>query len=150
MARTPASQTKHLGWLLLLLAAMTLALFWPATGYDFVKLDDDQYICLNPHVLTGLTLENIRWAFTSIYQNWWLPLLWLSFMADTQLFWPGPFGYHLTNLLLHTANAALLFWVLFRMTGSKWRSFFVAALFALHPLRVESVAWITERKDVLS
>jgi tetratricopeptide (TPR) repeat protein len=77
-------------------------------------------------------------------------LLWLSYMADTELFGTGPFGYHLTNILLHTLNAALLFWVLFRMTGSRWRSAWVAALFALHPLRVESVAWIAERKDVLS
>ena len=136
--------------LALLLAAFALALFWPATGYDFVKLDDDQYICLNPHVTTGLSAANVRWAFTTVHQQWWLPLLWISYMADTELFGSGPHGYHLTNVLLHALNAALLFWVLFRLTGSRWRSFFVAAFFALHPLRVESVAWIAERKDGLS
>jgi protein O-mannosyl-transferase len=143
-----ASRTR-LG-LALLLAALVFALFWPALGYDYVKLDDDQYICLNPHVLTGLTPTNIRWAFTTVHEDWWLPLLWTSYMVDTELFGPEPFGYHLTNLLLHAANAVLLFWVLFRLTGSTWRSFFVAALFALHPLRVEAVVWITSRKDVLS
>ena len=136
--------------LAILLAILTLALFWPATGYDFVKLDDDHYIVLNPHVSTGLRSDNIRWAFTHIHENWWLPLLWTSYMADTDLFGSGPFGYHLTNLLLHAANAVLLFWLLSNMTKSRWRSFFVVAFFALHPLRVESVVWIAERKDVLS
>lgn len=135
---------------IILLIGMTLALFWPALGYDFVKLDDDQYICLNPHVLTGLNVQNVRWAFTTIYQNLWAPLLWISFMADAHEFGPGAFGFHLTNVLLHTINSVLLFWILFRLTGSTWRSFFVAAIFALHPLRVEAVAWITARKDVLS
>ena len=144
------TRTRTAGLLLALLSALTLALFWPASGYDFVKLDDDQYICLNPHVLTGLAPDNLRWAFTTIYQNWWLPLLWISYMADTQWFGPEPFGYHLTNILLHTVTAALLFWFLFRSTGSRWRSLFAAACFAIHPLRVESVAWISERKDVLS
>ena len=134
----------------ILLAVFALALFWPATGYDFVKLDDDQYICLNPHVLTGLSMSNVRWAFTTVHEQWWLPLLWISYMVDTELFGTGPFGYHLTNVLLHALNAALLFGLLVRLTGSRWRSFFVAAFFALHPLRVESVAWIAERKDVLS
>jgi protein O-mannosyl-transferase len=132
------------------LAALSLAVFWPATHYDFIKLDDPYYVSDNAHVLTGLTGENIRWAFHTIYLYWWLPLLWISYMVDATLFGPGPYGFHLTNILLHAANAALLFWTLSRMTGSKGRSFFVAALFALHPLRVESVAWITERKDVLS
>ena len=150
MQFSSAVQPQRSIWLLLLLAVLTLTLFWPATGYDFVKLDDDQYVCENPHVTTGLSIENIRWAFSTVHEDWWLPLLWISFMADTSLFGPEPFGYHLTNILLHTTNVLLLFWVLFRMTGSRWRSFFVAALFAFHPLRVESVAWITARKDVLS
>ena len=133
-----------------LLAVLTLALFWPATGYDYVNLDDVQYISGNPRVLTGLTAPNVRWAFTAVYEDWWLPLLWLSYMVDVEWFGPGPFGFHLTNVVLHGANVALLFWFLFRATGSRWRSFFVAAFFAIHPLRVESVAWITARKDVLS
>ena len=150
MERPTPSQARTAVGLLLLLAALTLALFWPATGYDYVKLDDDQYVAGNPHVQTGLTPANVRWAFTAVYEDWWLPLLWLSFMLDAELFGPGPFGYHLANILLHAANASLLFWFLFRATGSRWRSFLVAALFAVHPLRVESVAWITARKDVLS
>ena len=150
MDHPSALPSKTVLGLMLLLAAMTLALFWPATGFDFVKLDDDQYICTNPHVTTGLSSTNIRWAFTTVYEDWWAPLLWISFMADTSLFGPGPFGYHLTNILLHAANTLILFWALFRMAGWRWLSFFAAALFALHPLRVESVAWITERKDVLS
>ncbi len=150
MNGTSRVPSKNVIFFVLVLAALTFALFAPAVRYDYVKLDDDQYICQNLHVTTGLTLENIQWAFTSVYENWWSPLLWMSYMLDTTLFGPNPFGYHLTNIILHTASAVLLFWVLFRMTGARWRSFFVAAFFALHPLRVESVVWITERKDVLS
>ena len=137
-------------WPALLLAGLTLLLFWPATTYDYVRLDDDQYVANNPYVTTGLTLHNIRWAFKTVYEDWWLPLLWISFMADTALHGPVPGGYHLTNILLHAANAGLLFWALARLTGSRGIGFFAAALFAFHPLRVESVAWITARKDVLS
>ena len=138
-------------WLLaLILAVLTLALFWPATHYGFINFDDDRYVLNNPVVRQGLTMHGIRWALASVYELWWSPLLWISYMADTSLFGPGPFGYHLTNVLLHAANVLLLFWTLFRMTGSKGRSFFAAALFAVHPLRIESVVWITERKDVLS
>ena len=133
-----------------LLAGLVLAVFWPATGYEFLKLDDNVYIQQNTAVLHGLTPSSVRWAFTTVHEDWWLPLLWISYMVDTELFGTGPFGYHLTNIVLHALNAALLFWVLFRFTGFRWRSAFVAALFALHPLRVESVAWIAERKDVLS
>ena len=135
---------------LLGLALLTLVVFWPATGYDFINLDDETNVYENPHVATGLTAENVRWAFTSVHQDWWLPLLWLSYMLDIRIFGFGPHGHHLINILLHAANVLLLFWTLHRMTGSRWRSVFVAALFALHPLRVESVVWITERKDVLS
>ena len=138
-------------WLLALgLALLTLAVFWPATGYDFINLDDETYVYENPHVATGLTWDNVHWAFTSVHQDWWLPLLWLSYMLDIRIFGFGPYGHHLVNILLHAANVLLLFWTLHRMTGARWRSAFVAALFAIHPLRVESVVWITERKDVLS
>ena len=136
--------------LALALAAVTLALFWPATGYDFLNFDDGPYVFDNPRVLTGFSLANVRWAFTTINEDWWLPMLWLSYMADADLLGPGPFGFHLVNVLLHALNATLLFWVLCRMTNHPWRSALVAALFALHPLRVESVAWVAERKDVLS
>ena len=149
---TPSAAPSR--WVLLLLAAAlaaaVLGLFWPATNYQFIGFDDYEYVANNPNVTQGLSVQNVRWAFTTVHQDWWLPLLWISYMADTELFGPEPFGYHLMNIVLHALNAALLLWVLFRLTGSPWRSAFVAALFALHPLRVESVAWITERKDVLS
>ena len=135
---------------IVVLVVLALALFWPATRYGFINFDDDAYVANNPFVQPGLTLAGLRWAFTAVYELWWLPLLWISYMVDVELFGPGPFGFHLTNLLLHAVNSALLFWFFFRATGSKWRSFFVAALFAVHPLRIESVVWITERKDVLS
>lgn len=138
-------------WIILLaLAVLTIGVFWPATGCDFINLDDGVYVHENPRVFTGVSRENIRWAFTTVHEAYWLPLLWLSFMLDVVIFGQGPFGHHLVNILLHTANVLLLFWILFRMTGSCWRSAFVAALFAVHPLRVEAVVWITARKDTLS
>ncbi len=132
------------------LLTITIALFWPATRYGFIRLDDYQYVHENDAVISGLTWDSIRWAFNTVHEQWWLPLLWISYMVDTDLFGLAPYGYHLTNVLLHGANVALLFWVLFRMTKSRWQSAFVAALFAVHPLRVEAVAWITSRKDTLS
>ena len=135
---------------MVLLALLTLALFGPAVRYGFINCDDDRYVLNNPPVQRGLAPGGLRWAFTTVHEQWWLPVLWTSFMADVTLFGPEPFGHHLTNVLLHVANVLLLFWVLARMTRAPWRSFFVAAFFALHPLRVESVVWITARKDVLS
>jgi tetratricopeptide (TPR) repeat protein len=132
------------------LALATLAVYWQVCNYDFIKYDDDVYVTDNYHVTSGLSVPNIRWAFTTPHAGNWLPLTWLSFMLDCQLFGPNPGWMHLVNLLLHIANTLLLFAVLKKMTGSLWPSAFVAALFALHPLHVESVAWITERKDVLS
>ncbi len=132
------------------LFAVTLALFWPAQDFGYINLDDVGYVAENSLVADGLTREGVRQAFVGVREQWWLPLLWISFMADADLFGPGPRGHHLVNVLLHAANAALLFWALFRLTGSRWRSFFVAALFAWHPTRMEAVAWITARKDVLS
>ena len=132
------------------LALATLAVYWQVCNYDFIKYDDDVYVTDNYHVTSGLSVPNIRWAFTTPHAGNWLPLTWLSFMLDCQLFGPNPGWMHLVNLLLHIANTLMLFAVLKKMTGSLWPSAFVAALFALHPLHVESVAWITERKDVLS
>lgn len=136
--------------LVLGIALLALALFWPATGFGFIEYDDPLYVRDNVHVATGLSPANLRWAFANSEQQWWLPLLWASFMLDTELFGTAPFGYHLVNVLLHALNAGLLFWVLSRMTKSIWPAAAVAALFALHPQRVEAVAWITSRKDVLS
>ena len=132
------------------LFVFAILLFAPATQFDFIQLDDNAYIVNNPHVTTGLSSENIRWAFTTAHEQWYLPMLWLSFMADAHFFGVNPGAFHRTNVFLHAVNVLLLFLVLVRMTGSVWRSVFVAALFAAHPTRVEAVAWITARKDNLS
>ena len=134
----------------LALAAVTLTVYLPMLGHGFVNYDDPDYITSNPHVKAGLTWPGIVWAFQSSDASNWHPLTWISHMMDCQLFALNPAGHHLTNLLFHTANALLLFIVLKQMTGALWRSAFVAALFAWHPLHVESVAWASERKDVLS
>ena len=115
-----------------------------------MNLDDNAYITGNRHVQSGLTLAGVTWAFTTTHASLWIPLTWLSHMLDCQLYGLNPSGHHLTNLVFHIASTLLLFLVLERMTGALWRSAFVAALFALHPLHVESVAWAAERKDVLS
>jgi len=132
------------------LILVTLAAFWKVNSAGFVMLDDDEYVTTNAHVQQGLSGNAIAWAFTSTEAANWHPLTWLSHMLDVQLFGMDAGRHHLTNLLLHILNGILLFLLLFRMTGALWRSAFVAALFALHPLHVESVAWIAERKDVLS
>jgi len=129
---------------------MTLAVYWRTGSFDFVNFDDNFYVVGNAHVRAGLTLDGIRWAFTSFHAANWHPLTWLSHMLDCQLSGMSPGRHHLTSVLLHLANTALLFLVLARMTGTFWRSVFVASLFALHPMHVESVAWVAERKDVLS
>jgi hypothetical protein len=134
----------------LFLATITFAIYGHVLQNELVDFDDLTYITSNPHVLTGLTGPNIRWAFTTNYAGNWHPLTWLSLQLDAQLFGPKPWAFHLTNLLLHCANSVLLFVVLRAMTGAVWRSAVVAALFAWHPLHVESVAWAAERKDVLS
>jgi protein O-mannosyl-transferase len=133
-----------------LLALVTLACYWPVTTHSFVGLDDHQYIYDNPQVRAGVTWSGALWAFRSGYASNWHPLTWISHMGDCQLYGLNPAGHHLTNLLFHTVNTLLLFLLLQRMTGSLWRSACVAALFAWHPLHVESVAWASERKDVLS
>ena len=138
-------------WLMAgLLALVTLALYWPVTGYDFVNYDDPVYFSENPHVLGGLTWSNLAWAFQTTLCASWYPVSWVSFMLDAELFGRGPAGPHLMNVLLHAANGVLLFLLWKRLAGSLWRSAFVAGLFVLHPLHVESVAWVSERKDVLS
>ncbi|MCJ7663010.1 MAG: tetratricopeptide repeat protein [Desulfobacterales bacterium] len=133
-----------------LLIFTTLCAFWQVKGHDFLKFDDHVFITQNPMVQAGLTWTGLKWAFTTTQGGLWHPLIWLSFMLDYQLFGMNSGGFHLINLFFHITNTILLFLVLRRMTGTLWRSAFVAALFALHPLHVESVAWVTERKDVLS
>jgi len=131
------------------LIVATIAVYLRVFGNGYV-FDDTRYILENPHVQQGISLSSIKWAFTSTLCSNWHPLTWLSMMLDWMLFGMKPWGYHLTNLLIHIANTILLLLLLNRITGSFWRSSFVAALFALHPLHVESVAWAAERKDVLS
>jgi len=134
----------------LLLAFSTIAVYWQVHSFDFVDYDDYEYITLNPNVKAGLTPQGVIWAFTTGYAANWFPLTWLSHMLDCTLFGLNPGRHHLTNLLLHMANTLLLFIVLKQITAALWQSAFVATAFALHPMHVESVAWIAERKDVLS
>jgi protein O-mannosyl-transferase len=131
------------------LISVTLIAFWQVRNNDFINLDDNLYIIDNPFIQQGLTVKGIRWAFMSAYSGHWHPVAWLSHMVDYSLCGLNPRGHHMTNLLLHIANALLLFLLLQRMTGKTWQSCFVAALFAIHPLHVESVAWVAERKDLL-
>jgi hypothetical protein len=133
-----------------LLAAATILLYLPTSWFGFVNYDDTDYVVDNPHTSSGLTLENITWAFRESYAANWHPFTWISHMIDCQLFGPIPGPAHLINALLHAVNSLLLFIIFFRATGFIWRSWITAALFAFHPLHVESVAWIAERKDVLS
>jgi len=128
----------------------TLGLYSRAPGFDFVLVDDTAYVTENPHVAQGLSGASVRWAFTGVHGGNWHPLTSLSHMLDVELFGLEPAGHHVVNVLLHALNAVLLFVVLWRATGRSWSAWIVAALFAWHPLRVESVAWIAERKDVLS
>lgn len=134
----------------LCLAACTIAVYAPVRDCGFTNLDDSSYVTNNEPVQAGLTPQSVTWAFKTFVNANWHPLTWLSLQLDAELYGLSPRGFHLTNLLLHTASAVAIFWALARATGQVAPSFFVAALFALHPLHVESVAWISERKDVLS
>ncbi|OGH57453.1 MAG: hypothetical protein A3G34_04395 [Candidatus Lindowbacteria bacterium RIFCSPLOWO2_12_FULL_62_27] len=129
---------------------LTLAAYWPIRHHDFFDYDDNQYVTNNPQVRAGLTAPGIAWAFTTGHASNWHPLTWLSHMLDCQMFDAAAGGHHLVSLAIHIANAILLFMVLHRMTAAVWQAAFVAALFAVHPLTVESVAWVAERKNVLS
>jgi hypothetical protein len=136
--------------LALLLSVATLAVFARVIGFEFVNYDDPLYVSANLHVQEGLTLEGVRWAFTTFNAANWHPLTWISLMLDASIGGPDPRLFNLTNLILHLANTLLLFFFLERITGRPRRSAVAAALFAIHPLHVESVAWVAERKDVLS
>jgi len=139
-------------WAIALLLVVAVALIYVQTvRHDFVNLDDEIYVTENPHLFRGLAAKEILWSFSGVRCSSWHPLTWISLMLDSQCYgiaWPG--GFHLTNLLLHAASSVLLFLLLRRMTGQIWPAALVSALFAVHPARVESVAWVTERKDVLS
>ena len=149
--REPGAASRYTVWAVcgFLLLAVALV-FGQTVRYDFVNFDDTEYVYDNPDLAHGLSGQSITWAFTATQCNNWHPLTWLSYLVDYQFYGSKPWGYHLTNVLLHAAAAIALFLVLRRMTGDLWPSAFVAAVFAIHPLRVESVAWVSERKDVLS
>src|SRR5437588_618597 len=132
------------------LAALVWFAFGRTLGNDFVSYDDSDYIYENPNVTRGLTLSGIWWAFTHVHAANWHPLTTISHMLDCQMYGLQPWGHHLTNILLHIAAAIFLFFALRKLTLVIWPGAFVAALFAIHPLHVESVAWVSERKDVLS
>ncbi len=134
----------------LFLLLSTLAVYWQIRKYEFVSYDDTFYVTNNSFVRSGLSSESLIWALTTGHASNWHPVTWLSHILDVELYGMNPGSHHLTNLLFHIANTLLLFFVLKQMTGVLWQSSFVAALFALHPLHVESVAWVSERKDVLS
>jgi tetratricopeptide (TPR) repeat protein len=144
---SPEKRTFVLG---LLLIVATLGLYNSVTHHPFVNFDDDRYVTDNAHVRAGLHWDTVKWAFTTFDEANWHPLTWLSHAVDCQLFGLNPMGHHYTSVLLHALNAVLLFWLLWRATGSTDCSLMVAALFALHPMNVESVAWVAERKSVLS
>jgi hypothetical protein len=143
------SSVRLVGLVLLLL---TLVLFSRVRHFEFVNFDDPAYVTENPHVQPGLTLEGLAWAFGRLHgeDTYWHPITWVSHMIDCQLFGPEAAGHHIVNVLLHAITALLLFHLLRRMTGALWRSAIVAALFAWHPLQVDTVAWVTERKNILS
>src|SRR6266404_1151036 len=132
------------------LTAIIWIVFGQTLRHGFINFDDDRYVYENSHVTAGLTLDGLKWFLTHGHANLWHPLTTLSHMTDCQVFGLNPAGHHFINVLLHNIAAVLLFLVLRAMTGRIWESAFVAAVFAIHPMRVESVAWIAERKDVLS
>jgi len=147
---TTVTNTVFIVLLCLTLAIITLSVYLQVGSHQFISFDDYQYVRDNPHVSSGVTGKNFLWALTSVEASNWHPVTWMSHMADVQLFGMSPRYHHLTNVAIHIASSLLLLLLLLSCTGSIWKSSFVAALFALHPLHVESVAWVAERKDVLS
>ena len=145
-----ADERRHALWISLALVVLNVLVYASVWRHDFVSFDDPQYVSENVHVKAGLTWSGVRWAFTTGEAGNWHPLTWISHMLDVQMFGVHAGPHHVTNLLLHIANSLLLVGLLWRMTGALGRSAFVGAMFALHPIHVESVAWISERKDVLS
>jgi len=148
-------EAKHEGrispvYIMVGILLLVLLAYYPVFGSYFVNYDDPSYVTSNNHVKSGITADSIKWAFTTFYFYNWHPLTWISHMLDVQLFGMDPMWHHLTNLLLHIINSLLLFILFEKMTGATWKSLCIAGLFALHPFHVESVAWVADRKDVLS
>ena len=150
VVNTTTAARRHTFLICGALAMIVFALFWPVRQFEFVNYDDNDYVFDNPHVQKGVTAQAIRWALTTGHASNWHPFTWISHMIDCQIYGVKPGGHHFTNVILHALNSILVFLLLRKMTGAQWRSAIVAALFAVHPLHVESVAWVAERKDVLS
>ncbi|MBA4366423.1 MAG: hypothetical protein C0403_02160 [Desulfobacterium sp.] len=146
------SKSNHIIFISFFLIVTTLAVYWQVNEFEFVGLDDALYVADNPHTKEGLSYQNIKWAFTEATEitNYWAPLTWISIIVDYELYGMNAGGYHITNLIFHILNSILVLLVFNKMTGKLWHSSFLAVMFAIHPLHVESVAWMTERKDVLS
>lgn len=156
-----AQSTRRDLFVCLILVVLVVSVYGQVSRFGLVDLDDDSYVTHNPYVLLGFRPDTVRWAFTAVYEGNWMPMVWLSYMADTGIarglaahgisLGPGGFGvFHLSNVAQHLLSSILLFFIFLRMTGSRWRSALVATIFAIHPLHVESVAWVAERKDTLS
>jgi hypothetical protein len=150
LTRPPARDSRTLIAAGLAITLIALAVFWPVSSFKFVNYDDFEFVAENPHVSTGLGRTNIVWAFANAYAGTGGPLTWISHMLDVEMFGMDAGWHHVTSLVIHLCNSLLMLAVLSRMTGTVWRSAVVAVLFAIHPLHVESVAWVAERKDVLS
>ena len=153
LTKVKAAKQRSLHWTIatcVVLVVCTLAVYWQVINHDFINFDDGPYVTENAQVQSGLTLHGLQWAFTTTHTTNWHPLTWLSHMLDVELYGMEPGGHHVTGLLFHLLNTVLLFLLLKRLTGAHWCSAFVAMLFAIHPLHVESVAWVSERKDVMS
>jgi len=148
MSDTPRVKSDFL--IIAILTILVLSIYWQVGKYPFIAFDDDVYVYENSHVRQGLTLKGIAWSFTTFHGSNWHPLTWISHMVDVELFGMNAGWHHRMSILLHLLNTVLLYLVMSKMTGGIWRSAFVAALFGVHPLHVESVAWIAERKDLLS
>jgi hypothetical protein len=147
---TGFKQKQVLFFVIAVLVTSTFVAYEPVRHNGFVNYDDNQYVFNNPNVKGGITQQSIKWAFTTLSISYWHPITWLSHMLDCEIYGLRPLGHHITSVLIHIINSVLLFLLLSKVTGTLWRSGFVAAAFALHPLHVESVAWAAERKDVLS
>lgn len=141
---------RYVIFITIILFIVTILVYSNVRNNNFISFDDIGYVCNNEHVATGINQNNVVWAFTSYYKCNWHPITWLSHMADVQIYGMNPRGHHLTNVVIHAITTLIIFIFLLRLTDSIWKSAFVAALFGLHPLHVESVAWVAERKDVLS
>jgi protein O-mannosyl-transferase len=149
-AKIETTDQRYKVLICIFLIFINLVVFGQSLGHEFIGFDDDKYIYENSSIIAGLTAKAVAWSFTTFKMGHWHPLTWLSYLLDTQLFGQHPAGYHFTNILIHIANSLILFLLLNYLTSALWRSAIVAALFAIHPLHVETVAWISSRKDLLS